>query len=455
MKQKGCFLIVLVLCLAFAFHANAETIKYYGGIDTENKGYKDFLAAHPDVAFEQSGIYYNTTNEFTGALLTKEFANDLFQLATDRFDYQQIMKKGYCADLSESQVIREAIGRMHPLIAKQAMADGKIYAVPSSISFYYMQINQEGWEAAGLTEEDIPDSFPALLDFLERWCDRQDAGREQNIRLKLSWDAELYDEYSYTAWLTKLLIDSYITQVQFAGEPLRFNDPELAALLERCKAAGARIYDVEPGMDLFGARPGDYQLFEDGLQIAWPQKAENILCFRLNDTQPKIIKASLDMYAVSPDSSMAGLCIELLEKLVIGPESPIRWTRALLYQGAEPIIDPNYESALKHWSERVNAFREQLKNPDLTLEQKLAIEDQLKSSEYYLAYTETDKGKYFMSPAQLADYSTYAQRCISRLRALLTAPRIRFMRYGVWKSNTPPGCLIQSVSSVNWTGWRG
>lgn len=43
----------------------------------------------------------------------------------------------------------------------------------------------------------------------------------------------------------------------------------------------------------------------------------------------------------------------------------------------------------------------------MTLDQKLAIEDQLKSSEYYLANTNTDERKYFMSPAQLADYNTY------------------------------------------------
>jgi hypothetical protein len=270
-----------------------------------------------------------------------------------------------------------------------------------------MQINQEGWDAAGLTEEDIPDSFPKLLDFLEQWCDRAETSQDQNIHVKLSWVAELYNEYSYTAWLTNLLVDSYIMQVQFAGKPLRFNDQELQALLERCKVVGACIYDVEPAMDLSGAKPGEYTLFEDGPQIAWPQKAADILCFRLNDAQPKIIRASLDMYSVNPNSSIPDLCVELLEKLVTGPESPNSRARALLYQGAEPVIDPNYEDALKHWSTRVDTFKEQLKNPDLTLDQKLAIEDQLKKSEYYLARRNTDAGKYLMSPAQLADYNTY------------------------------------------------
>ena len=407
MKQKNCLLFVLVLCLAFTLQTNAETIKYFAAIDFENKGYKDFQAAHPDVAFEESGIFYNTTGEFAGALLTKEFTSDLFSLDTYFYYCQQIMKKGFCVDLSGSEVIRDAVSRMHPLIAAQAMVDGKIYGVPHGISFYYTQINQEGWTAADLTEEDIPDSFPALLDFLERWCERVEASQEQNIRLKLSWVSELYNKYSYTAWLTELLIDSYIMQLQFANESLRFNDPELSALLERCKVVGARIYDVEPRMDSSGARPGEYQLFEVGPQGGWPQKSADILCFRLNDAQPKMIKASLDMYAVNPNSSIPGLCVELLEKLVIGPENPNSVKRALLYQGAEPIINPNYENDLKHWSGRITAFEEQLKNPNLTLDQRLEIKDQLKSSEYYLAYALTDKGKYYMSPAQLEDYNTY------------------------------------------------
>lgn len=409
MKQKTGLLFVLVLCLAFTWQANAATIKYYGGMETENAGHKAFRAAHPDVTFEQAGIYYNTTNEFTGALLTKEFGCDVFELNTGVFDCQQIMEKGYCVDLSESQVIREAVGRMHPLIAGQAMVDGKIYAVPNGISFYYLEIQEEGWAAAGLTEEDIPNSFPAFLDFLERLCDRTEASQEKNIRVLFSWDETLYDQYSYTGWLITQLIDSYITQVQFAGGPLRFNNPELSSLLERCKAVGARIYEVEPRPDASGRQRGEYALFDHGVQIVWPQRAAHILCFRLNDAQPKIIKASLRMYAVNPNSSIPGLCVELLEKLVTGPESPIGWMRALLYQGAEPVIDPHYETSVKHWSTRVDTFKEQLKDPDLTLEQRLAIEDQLRSSEYYLAYTLTDKGKYYMSPAQLEDYNTYAE----------------------------------------------
>ena len=93
MKQKNCLLFVLVLCLAFTLQTNAETIEYFAAIDFENKGYKDFQATHPDVAFEQSGIFYNTTGEFAGALLTKEFTSDLFSLYTSFYYCQQIMKK--------------------------------------------------------------------------------------------------------------------------------------------------------------------------------------------------------------------------------------------------------------------------------------------------------------------------------------------------------------------------
>lgn len=406
MKIRNYLFFATILFLSFVFQANAQPIEYYGGIDRENGGYRDFLEAHPDVVLKQSSIFYNTTGEFAGALLTKEFTGDLFELSTIQFDCQQIMKKGYCIDLSESQVIQDAVSRMHPLIGSQAMVNGKIFAVPKGIRFFYMQTNQEGWEAAGLSEEDIPDSFPAFLDFLERWCDRVETSTEQNIRIKLSWDAELYNEYSYATWLTELLIDSYITQLQFANEPLRFNDPLLSELLNRCNDIGVRIFNVEPRIGASGAQDA-YELFENGLQSAWPQKASHILSFRINDYLPKTIKASLDMYAVNPSSIVRGLCIELVEKLVIGPDSPNKWTHALLYQSAEPVIDPNYETALNHWAARVDTFREQLTNPNLTPDQRYEIGAQLKSAEYYLANTLADKGKYYMSPAQLEDYSIY------------------------------------------------
>lgn len=172
MKRAYALFLALLISLSLTSYAQGQTLVSYRGFDPDEQSYRDFVAAHPDVTLKGWEPYYSTTGEFVGALLTKALSSDLFDISTFTVDYRQIMKKGYLLDLSGSSVIREAISRMHPSIAAQTMLDGKIYAVPTRISFDYMEVNRDGWAQAGLSEADVPDSFPAFLDFLEHWCDQ-------------------------------------------------------------------------------------------------------------------------------------------------------------------------------------------------------------------------------------------------------------------------------------------
>ena len=43
-----------------------------------------------------------------------------------------------------------------------------------------------------------------------------------------------------------MLIENYIMQLQYAGEPLRFENDTLVSLLERVKEVGEAIYYSEP-----------------------------------------------------------------------------------------------------------------------------------------------------------------------------------------------------------------
>ena len=408
MKRNLTLLLSLGMILCLTVHAGGQTLKYYGGFDIGNQGYQEFVSQHPDLRLKGSETYYNNTGEFIGALLTQSLDSDVFLLNNHMHDYQQIMKKGYLLDLSGSKVISEAISRMHPSIVKQTKEDGRIYAVPERIGFDYMQINRDGWERAGLTEGDVPGSFPDFLDFLEKWCDRSEKSGEQNIRINLMWDWDLYNEGTYTGWLSGILIDSYILQKQYAEEQLSFNEPELAVLLERCKAIGRRLFDVEPQIKGENQQGIYYTLFENGLQSAWPQSMAWVPNFRLNDAQPKLMKAWMHMYSINVRTEISDLCVELLEKIVTGPESPNGWMSGFLYQDSEPIPNPNYEESLKHWTDQVNDAKEKLSNPNLSLDQKQEIEESLNRYEYYLEQHNDDTKKFYISPSQLEEYKQYA-----------------------------------------------
>ena len=408
MKRTSALFLALLISLSLTSYAQGQTLVSYRGFDPDEQSYRDFVAAHPDVTLKGWEPYYSTTGEFVGALLTKALSSDLFDISTFTVDYRQIMKKGYLLDLSGSSVIREAISRMHPSIAAQTMLDGKIYAVPTRISFDYMEVNRDGWAQAGLSEADVPDSFPAFLDFLEHWCDQTEKSGDQNIRVNMMWDWDLYNEDTYPYWLSRHLINSYILQQQYAGEPLTFDELELRGLLERCQEVGRRLYAVEPKIE--GEYPQGiyYALFETGLQMAWPQRMAYVLNFRLNDAQPKLMKAWMSMSSVNAETKVPDLSIEFLERMVTAPQKPTTWTSTLLYRDAEPKLNPNHEASLKSIAKQLNAIREKLADPDLPIVERQEQEELLKQFEYHEEHANDDENKYYMSPAQLEEYKQYA-----------------------------------------------
>ena len=408
MKRATIFFLTLLITMSVTGRAKGQTIESYFAIDTFSQGYHDFVSQHPDITLKQWDTFYETTGAFAGALLTKSFNSDVFSLMTNIIDCRQIMKKGYLLDLSQSRVISEAVNRMHPSIRAQAMMDGKIYAIPASISFDYMEVIQSGWAQAGLSQADVPDSFPAFLDFLERWCDRAEVSGDQNIRINMMWDWDLYNEDTYPYWLSRHLINSYILQKQYAGEPLTFDEPELRVLLERCRTVGRRLYSLEPRIEGDIPQGVYYALFETGLQMAWPQRMAYVLNFRLNDAQPKLMKAWMSMNSVNALTEIPELCIELLEKIIAAPESPIKWTSTLLYQDAEPKMRADYETNVAHWDAMLRKTREILEDPNLQPDERHEQEKNLWRYEIYVAESTTDAKKYWMSPAQLAEYKQYA-----------------------------------------------
>lgn len=400
----------IVACMLFALqfflvsYAQAETISYYGGIDRENEGYISFCNSHPDITFDQIQDYYQTTSQLFGKMLTKEFQCDLLNLDTKNHDFSRLMTHESFVDLSSSSVIADAIARMHPAIAKNGMADGKIYAVPNGVRFEYLRIYENAWFDSGLTMEDIPQSFPDFLTFLENWCERLERGEVDGVRVFSGFDI-FYSEISYIRTLTSLLVDHYMMQSQFAGQTLDFDNNEFIALLERCKAVGKLLYEYEPPIDQ--VRGPGAPLFTQDAQMVWPQTAKWIVFLRLNDEQPKLIKAWLNMYAVYADSKNKERTIELLEKIVTGPESPMLWNDVLLYQDSMPKINNNYEHTKQANTSRIKEVEAQLQRNDLTPEARISLEDDLKLWQHNLENNEKDSNKYHVSASELEDYRAY------------------------------------------------
>ena len=189
-------------------------------------------------------------------------------------------------------------------------------------------------------------------------------------------------------------------QKQYEGQPLRFDDKELLSLLQRAEKVSRRLYQLE-------SSSGPYQLFEERPAFEWPRQAECVVYLRLNESQPKLIMASLDLWAIYPKTDYPDLCIDLLERNLLGYD-PLRHPELFLYVDAQPLINPRYEEDVSYVWNEMESVKQYLQSNTLSLDERESLERKRTSYEYRLQQIELQK--WVMSPEQMDDYQNAANR---------------------------------------------
>lgn len=421
------FLAAMMLLSA----ASAQELRLYYAPGSD-EGHALFSQQYPDVSLVHATgeDYINTTEELLGQLFTGSFDWDVFSQSTRFGDPQLLMRKGYCADLSGSEIIRSHVERMRPVIAGQLMQDGRIYGIPTSMQTDMFLCNEEVWLEAGYTAEDVPSTFPEFLDFLKAWADRKEED-ELSFNVLAYWDETLYNRYSYAQWLVKKLLESHITQLQFAGEPLRFATEDMIALLEDAKATGLRIYETERIKTDASMGPPLFLVESD----AWGQAGQWLISMRLREDQPELLPVILGVCCVRAGSDVQAEAIEYLEAMISSPSfMPVH--DALFYQDAQPIFDPNLPDQLAYVTalrDILLTLRDHPGTPLVDIVDLNVSDERLESYQHWYRFMQDapdpdlvqeriDKWNqnlermrqnvYLFSPAQLEDYAAFADKLI-------------------------------------------
>lgn len=396
--------ITLFGILLMALSANAETLNFYQCIDTWDEGFQTFQKKNPNLNYVWSEDYYENTAVLAGKLLTHELQSDVLGLSTTNIDIRQVAAKGYFLNLSNSQVIRDIVNQMLPAVSAAVVKDDQIYALPYYVAFDYWEVSEEGWEAAGLSIEEIPQSFPSFLTFIDMWCDRIESEPEPSIHIWNGWDGTVYDSFSYTFLLTEMLINSAAMQMEATGGSLSFQSEEIAVLLERVKETGRRIYELEPAIQASDSVMG-YSLFNPVTRPIWPENSDLIVSMRLNDDQPKFVKAIVMYLAVNSATASPAACVELVEDMAATLAYDMK---PYLFIDGEPAQKPNYDELLASAKKNVTDTEAQLKDTQLDMYVRDALEEDLASYQIVLENTEKDAARYAVSPGQLADYRQHS-----------------------------------------------
>jgi len=399
MKRKSFYIVIVLLCFVLTFHQSAfassqNATLLLDHVNSMNLGFKQFQLDHPEITLVQNEKFYKTTEELASDLFLREMKCDIIGLGGGSIDERIIADKGYVVDLSNSEVIKKEISRMHPFIQQQLIRDGRIIGVPEMLTFRFTSILMDVWEEAGYTEEDIPHTFSEFLDFLDAFAERLADDPSAGFCIINSWDEGLYTETNYTEWLLKQLFDEYVREKLFAEQSVRFTDKELLDLMKRCKEVGHKLYLYEP------MNQGK-SFFVETQSYRWPQNA-TLLSIPIYEDQPTLITCELRIYAVSSLSQQQEIAIELLEYIVSDLQKS---TAVYFYPDAEPLIDPNYEKGVANYSKKIADVQKKLENKNLDV----ATRDDLEASlrKYQDSLADRESRKYLVSEEQLQQYYSY------------------------------------------------
>lgn len=400
-KRVLSFLLALVCCvLPWNRQALADekptTLRLYRISYSEfHEGVRQFEKDHPEIKLEWTDVDYPSTEKLASDLLLREADCDLYHLDTLFIDERPIADKGYLVDLSGSEKIKQEIACMHPFIQKHVIRDGRIIGIPTDITFLFMSIRMDVWEEAGYTEDDIPHTFSEFLDFLDAFAERLADDPGAGFRIQDAyWDETLYNEWRYTEWIVELLFREYVKQMLVAEQPVRFTDPELVDLMNRCREVGHKLYLYEP------MNQGK-SFFVQTASNRWPQKA-TLLSIPIHEGQPNLISCNIGIDSVCSLSEHQDAAIELLEYIVSHPDEE---NAAYLYSDAEPLLNKDYEESKTHWNKKIADTEYALKNKKLSVEERDELEKQLKRFQDYLVSTE--ENRYTVSAEQLQQYQSY------------------------------------------------
>lgn len=131
-----------------------------------NDAYFAFLEKFPDADASISNEYFDA-GEIGKAILTQSTQYDVYLLDLGGQDYAALYDRGYLPPL-EGEALTSLVSGMYPTVRDAVEKDGALVALPVDYWIDMVSLNLQVLEAIGLTEADVPETWPEFLALLSR-----------------------------------------------------------------------------------------------------------------------------------------------------------------------------------------------------------------------------------------------------------------------------------------------
>ena len=287
------------------------------------------------------------------ALLTKSTADDVIILesSSGMGELCAILSRGWARPI-ESETLAEYVSGMYPAVSSALMKDGQALGVPFDALTDAPGLCAGALKALGLTIDDVPTSWPALIDWLNGLIPKaeiplwESSGDAEQIR----WE------------LVDMILDAYRLELD-AGTVSGYDTDELCAALaavERLDAEGLSEQFERVG-DAFEFYPLFTSFAMGGIDGATYQEDYDTipLYLSLSDALPRRIALRSSVAIINPYSEHIELATRFLETLA---EADTQRSRAMLRPDLnEAVRSADYERYTAEYDEKIARLEAELK----------------------------------------------------------------------------------------------
>lgn len=306
-----------------------------------------FSSRYPDVPIYTADEYYASLDTLAQAMVTGSDSLDVLGMSISYSQFTTMLRKGYCADLSSSSVITDAVQRMYPVFQEAVKnKNGAICAVPVSAYSSGWYVNRYVMEEVGLTEEDLPTNYVELCEFVTRW------------------NNEFADEYDmYTVFSTSgadylkgnlfnYVLRDYIDYCEATTGSIRFDTDIFREMIAAIDAVECR--DIRPSYEKVSAEDGIWRdsLFDYGMSIisnfyiANDDQYSIPMMLSLTADTEVINTANVDVIFINPRSKHFDTALRYVECVLESIENT-EAAYVLYTDKTEPLENSYYEQNIK------------------------------------------------------------------------------------------------------------
>ena len=366
---------------------------------------RKFTQENPDIPLIFSEQYYGMA-DLGQAMVSGDTTIDVIRTNVEN-GFDNLLEKGYCADLSSSQKLMDYVNSLYPALRDEVMKDGKLYAIPVTLYGSTLSYMPSKLEEIGLTEEDMPTTFVELCEFITRWnnewIDDESKTNVMPFCTTMSNRSVVFD----------LMLKAYLDYYDAKGEPLTFDTPEFNAMLTALDNMDASNLDMPANMS--DQEYDEYYQLYSGvfvdrglLSTAEGEYAAVPLKLSIGEDKDFTVGTTMEVLFVNPRCANLPEAIKLLECYVDTLDESYKIL--MCPDCNDPVENQYYQETLKNFQDSLAELQEQLKTADDA--EKRDLEDTIKYYEDSLNNKESFRWDY--SAQTIAQYREIGDHVFAR-----------------------------------------